>query len=510
MAAPQIEYWNSTGTAELTSLAFEVPTPGTPTAAQGVRIYNQKGGVDAETARNLRLVVLARAPGETYYLAAGRSYLDERWPEARIVGSVGDVVAIATAWTPLGAGGVLALPDLPKDAAVRVEVRLNVPMTGMDNGAPVALEILLRTFDQAAIPAGWGLSDAACDGVLAGIGDGSFSGIFVGGDVLEAGTPDNTVECLFFGGADAGIPYGIAPETLTLSNLDGNGAALAGGQSYINLLSVSVDGWTETKGAKGTSPEPPTLPAGEEAVAYVTVPFSAVITDAEIENVWVACRYKLTAAGLIGTLGPGQTLVDNSLQRHTYPQSLSFTASATNRVWQTRAGSPAVTTTATPPAPRALLLYEVDTDGSGVTAIRDRRIMVGPRSMRMVLAFLQEAMAEDDPSTLEMVDGNRDLLIDPEFPGAFALTDPGDTPTSGETRADLQFAAPGEAWASVFPDADSMPAVAWDADDPTASECQPTVCVIPARSRVRAVIDGVVTATSPPGGGAFILSGWVR
>ncbi len=509
MAAPVIRYYNALDTAELTSLTFAVPTPGTPTAGQQVHVWNQKGGTDAETARNLRLVVLARDPGETYFLAAGRPYLDGRWFEARLTGSVGGVVAIATAWTPLGAGAALALPDLPRDAAVVVEVRLNVPMTGAPEDGPIAIEAILRTFDQAAIPAGWGLSDATCDGVLAGIGDGSFSGLLVGADVAQAGTPDNTVEAPYFAGVDAGVPYGLAAETLTLSNLDGASASLASGQSYIALLSVSADGWTVTKGLKAASPEKPTLPAGEEPVAYVTVPFSAVITDAEIENSWSACRYKLTTAGLIGTLGPGQTLVDNSLQRHTYPQTVSLTASSTNRLWMTRAGTVAKTVTAAPPAPRSLLLYEVDTDGSGVTAIRDRRIMVGPRSMRMVLAFLQE-LAEGDPSTLEMVDGNRDLLLDPEFLGGVALTDPGDTPTAGETRADLQFAAPGEAWASVFPDADAMPAVAFDADDPTASECRPATCVIPARSRVRSVIDGVVTATSPPGGGAFILSGWIR
>lgn len=509
MAAPQIRYYNAADSAELADLSFEVPTPGSPTIAQEVHIWNQKDGEDAETARNLRLVALARDPGETYYLAAGRPYLDGRWIEARIIGALGDAIAVSTAWTPLGAGGALALPDLPRDSAIKIETRLNVPMAGTPEEGPVAIEVLFRVFDQPAIPTGWGLSDAGCDGVLSGLGDGNFSGILVGGNVAEAGTPDNTVEVPYVAGIDAGVPYGLAADSLTLSNLDGASAALASGQSYIALLSVSVDGWTVTKGLKGASPEKPILPAGEEPVAYVTVPYSAVITDAEVENAWTATRYKLTAAGFVGTLGSGQTLVDNSLQRHTYPQTVSLTASSTNWVWMTRAGTVAKTTTAAPPAPRSLLLYEVDTDGSGVTAIRDRRLMVGPRPMRMVLAFLQE-LAEGDLSTLDMVDGNRDLLLDPEFLGALALTDPGDTPTASETRADLQFAAPGETWASIFPDAAFMPAVAFDAADPIARECQPTTCVIPAGSRVRSIIDGVVTATSPPGGGAFILAGWVR
>lgn len=497
MATIDLQIYDATDTDPVTLLSFSGIGPG-PSTAQEIHVWNQKGSTGGDTVRNFRIGVLARRRGEPVFLAAGRPFLDERWLQVRRIGST------PSAWTPLGAGAALSMPDLPFNTFEPLEVRVNAPLTALDDD----VEFRLQFFNHAAIPAGWGLSEVAGDGVLSGVGDGAASALFIAANVTESGTPAATVEVPYLAGVDAGEPYGIAAQTIAVSNADGAAATLASGQAYWCLLTVGADGVTQTKGVKAVSASTvkPALPAGRQPLAYVLRQFDGIINTADIEQAWVQGRFKLTAAALLASLGPGEALVDNSLVLFTHSQPIALTASATNRIWMTRSGALAKTTSAAPATVRDLLLYEVVTDGSGVTSVVDRRPFIGPRAARLAMRF-GATLAVSNVSTVEVAADARDLLLDPERPLALALDGAG--ATSGSTRVDVKYSVAGASYVSIFPDTGSMPSIAYNAADPVvARACRPTVCRIPAGARLQSVVSAV-PGTAPTGATVVVL-GWTR
>jgi hypothetical protein len=508
MAAPLYRWYDSTGTDLVTSLTFTGIIPGAATDAQELWLYNGKGEGDRDAGRGLRLLVSARIPGGPAFLAAGEPYLDERWIEARVVGAVGEARVALTAWIALGSGAALPLLDLPTDSAHKVEWRVNAPASA--NIA--AVEVRIDVVDHPAIPAGYGLSDACPDGVLMGIGDGSFTALVVGGDVTESDTPADTIEVPYLAGIFAGIPLGVAAHQEALDDEDSAAAALVSGEAYRAYVTLAATGVEIVKGVKASSgsAELPALPAGYEPIADVLREFDGIINASDITQLRTAGRYAAVTSGLIVTLGPGACVVENAAIRHTFPTSITLTASSTNRVWMTRTGSLAKTTTAAPPTgnPRALLLYEFDADGSGVTATRDRRLFIGPRLRKMRFRWGGELMAGDG-SGAEGAD-SRDLYLDPERTAIAVLDDQGTGTTDDETRFDIKISEAGAAWESIFGDADDMLRIAHDAADPTTRTCRPVTLVIPAGSRVQWFVDDIPTGGNAPPGATGILDAWER
>jgi hypothetical protein len=170
-----------------------------------------------------------------------------------------------------------------------------------------------------------------------------------------------------------------------------------------------------------------------------------------------------------------------------------------------------VTTTAAAPSPGSLLLWEIATDGSGITATVDCRRFIGPEAHRFSFR-LGSTLVGDAVSAHDVNHAGADLYLDPERSVTVALDDFGSSAASGETRLDVQTSAAGGAWASgsIYAGDDDMPDVAWDATDPVVTEGYPDVLVIPRGARIRARVDGIPTGGTAPSGATVVVEGYSR
>src|SRR5690606_4510849 len=289
-----------------------------------------------ETARNLRLKALVRDPGETDYQANGREFVDGRYVEVRVKGGYNQNVQTSP-WVKLGAGSYLTLPELPNDAGVKLEIRVNSLLDASTDD----VEVLLRLHSSESEALATGHTESGPDGVLLGMGDGTRTYLL---KIGTAGTTANVVENP--GGADefvqvpdivaicAGEPFVTLEHLYELDDADGDAATLASGESYYALIYVSSAGVvTDVRGSKVPDPltedDKPDLPAGGIAIAYVKRAFDGVIENDDIENVWKEGAYSFRSSGLTATIGPGRSRVDNSITHHDYDQTVTLTDAAT-------------------------------------------------------------------------------------------------------------------------------------------------------------------------------------
>ena len=503
MSVPVFTWTDQTDAIAVGSLSFNA-IPGTPSAAQEVHLWNQQGGSTADTALNLALQVLVSDGSTSVFYASGKPAVDQLWIQAQILGVEGAAIGLPTAWTPLGNGAMLPLPDLPANSAVKLRLRVSAPASA---DPPSVVSVLWRILSSPVVPVGSGfVSDP--DGVLSGLGDGTFTGFLVGGVVTESSTPAATVEVPYLAGVVEGVPIAVAAITEALNANDGASVALAAGQEYQALLAIAASGLTVTKGvlaSAGTS-VPPGIPADVVPVAMVVRPFSAVIVNANITMLTQLSRFGISTSGLITTLSQGQARVGGNLARQTGTQQVTLTASTTNWLWIDSDGFVEATPTADRPSPLSSLIYELDTDGSSVTAIRDRRIFIGPSLRRLRLRF-NATLAAAAVSEPEVLEDPRAVMIDPERPATLALDDLGSGLTGGETRIDIQCSIAGGSWVSIFAIAADMLRVAFGATNPVTNSASPATVLLPAGSRIRARIDAVATGGSPvqPAGATVIL-----
>lgn len=505
MSAPDLAFYDSGDAAPIGTLSLSA-TPGTPGAATVLHLWNQKGGTTAETSRGGRLIVEARDPGETYWTGSGRQPVDERWFECRRTGATGTADPALDAWTPLGAGAWLRLQDLPVNSAIYLEVRLNIPMT-FPSTAPVTVEFHLTVDDRDMLAMGGGHSEDGQDGVFSGLGDGAFSALIRGGAVVPSSTPDSNVQVPYFAWIAAGLPYAAAASSTAISGSDGAAVALASGEEYIALLAASASGIVVTKGLKASagSAARPAVPAGQLPIAYVLRDFAGAIDSAHITGVAVFWRFPVTSSGLLATLGPGSARRDNFLVDLAYPRALpALTDGATNYVWLAGDG-PVVTTTADRPEPRALLLWELDTASGSVSAVRDRRRLIGLPPRRRLL--FSGALAAGNDSSQEVVEGPLPLLLDPDRPATLALADLGSGNTSGQHRVDVQVLADDGTPTSIYPDTGSMPQIAYNGTVPVTAISFPTTLVVAPGKRLRAHVSAIPAGGTAASGALLILGG---
>jgi hypothetical protein len=507
MTPPSLAWYDSTDATIITTLAL-TDIPGTTGAALELHLWNDNGGATpSETALNVRVLIMERNPGETYFVGSGRPLTDGRWVQARIVGSAGGVVAILTGWVAIGAGASIPLPDIPDNSSVKMQFRVVAPGTFMESTA-IEVTFSVQTTTSQAIGMGHTTDP---DGVFSGIGDAYATFLIVGGMAAPSGTPDNVVHLPYQAGVSAGVPWAVAATTETLSNTDSAAVALVSGEEYQALVTGGHGGLTVTKGLKATvgSSLTPALPAGAVLVANVTVPFSAAIDASRIVSLALLTRYGFSSSGLIATVGPGDGRVDNFITHTNFPQLASLTDASTNRLWLMNDGSIAVTQTAAPPVPGACLLWEAVTVAGAVTALTDRRLFIGPALRRLALRF-NAPLAAANLSTYEVNPESRALYLDPQRAAVLAVDDLGSGLTAGVSRIDLQVSDAGGAWTSIFPDAGSMLQVAYNSTNEVSGACAPAILTIPAGSRVRARVDAIPTGTTPPQGATVIIGGLVR
>ena len=517
MSAPILRWYNTSEVQIAAALSFTSVAPGTPSAAQEVWLINNKDGVDAETARNLRLKVLVRDPGETDYQADGREFVDDRYVEVRIKGGYNQNVQ-TTAYTKLGAGSYLSLPELANDEGVKLEIRANTTLDASTD----AVEVLFRIHSSESEALATGHTESGPDGVLLGLGDGSMSYLLKIGsptawaDLAENPSaaddqvfvPDVVAIC-------AGEPHVKLEHLYELDDVDGDAATLASGESYYALLYVDTAGAvTDARGSKVTDPltedDKPDPPADCVAtLAYVKRAFDGIIEDADIENVWSEGAYTFLHDGLTGYVGPGKSRVDNSITSHDYYQTVTLTDDATNYLWRQKDGSLAITTDGSKPSghPRARLDYVLTVAGGVVTATQDRRRFIGGAPLALHFRWDSTlAGGQQEFAVLYVPQGAR---LRPLRGVAVALDDQGSGTSSGATTFDFNYSYQGGSWTTLYTSQgseDRRPSIAYDATDCTDSDSQPEVVTFKGGIyRFRADVDAIPSGGTAPSGASAVL-----
>jgi len=372
MPDPVLKAYDSTDTSIVTTLTFASVLPGTPTAAQELHYWNDKGDVvSADTAKGVRLSVLARNQGDANFVGSGLEVLDTKAIEVRVIGVQGAAVDVTTGWTKIGTNADLSLPDIPKDSAVELEHRISMP-SGSDT-TTVEIAFKLSSVQATFVGRYHGLQN----GIRLGIGDGQSFGLAESDGVLEDGTPDDTVIIDDVAWIHEGIPYRLLNYNETINANDGDVAALASGESYYCALTLGAGTVTQTKGSKAADPltdaDKPALPADEAFLAWVVRSFDNIINTADITEAAAVTTpdfFGYSDSGLAASIGKGEAYVNGSLVETDSINQYTLTASTTTTIYLLEDGSlddnPGT-------AKRGMPLHYFVTDGSGVTAHTDLR-----------------------------------------------------------------------------------------------------------------------------------------
>lgn len=493
--------WYTTGGTLISTSQSLSALAGTPGTALQVQIWNNKGGAGADPLKNARLKGLFREPGQTPYESSGLEWADQRWIEARLTGGLGGLTISATDWKPIGAGKFLEIPQLDNDRGVSVEIRVSAPADAQSDSIEWAIRVAIATSE--ALPEG--ATEATPDGIYIGLGDADQTvHAYNGGNVVEnPGGADSNVQVQPAAWIAKGLAYAIRQQLV-------NVPAAAAGKARYDLLSLNTTGTvTRTAGSEVTPPltsaNKPALPAGHLALAYVNRDDTSAIQNADIENVAAVGLYAFSSSGLTATVGVGpMARVDNALCQNRASQSITLTASATNYVWLLRTGELAKTTTSAPPVARALLLHEADTNGSAVTAHRDRRFFVGYKPVQIRFEWLGTQVV--GTYRYAVLPSERAAQLVPLM-SIFAALGAQGNGTGGQTRYTVEVERSGS-WVDLWATAADRPSIAYNAAPPVNNPVAlfPDRFDLPSRCRLRAKATELPSgASSDPTDGVLIL-----
>ena len=492
MPAPVLTWYDSGDVAQATSLTF-APENGVATAAQTVHLWNDKGGTaGSDDATELHLTCYTRDQGDTTW-SQTHDAAAYGWVRCQAVGSGGPGAPVAhlTGLASVGLSRQLNLLDLPSDGYRSIEVSVLVP-AGVGTQAIEVLLVARYAEVSESLPDG--AFEAGGMGVRSGLGDTTASWIVTGGAITESG-----------GGADAnanvaavwwvheGIPLCIDKEAVALNQNDVTPAALTAGRAYWATLSLGAAGTvTVTKGAAAASASATkaAVPAGELPLGHVKVPYQAgtsVISTADItqaDRLFGGFAAVTSGASLSVTLHPGSALIGGRLVTISGTRSVTLGATDETWIWLTPAGATTTSLDAIAPVDRALLLYRMTTDGSGVTIARDCRSWIG-RPLHSLRMLQEGTLAANDYTNTIVYPGRTPGRVRPVAGLQWSLGDNG--ASSGSTKLDVEVSDAGGAWTSLFPSSattDLRPTIAHDSTDPT-SESTTETLTIPARCRLR-------------------------
>ncbi len=366
-----------------------------------VHVWNDKGNAAAQTVTNIMMQLYSESPtGSGTYVSEGVPPQDERWGRYRVVGydNTGDSAwsTPSTDWVSVGAFSGLPVASIPGDCAIYLEIKFHPPASADE--LQWRWNIKAWHTDRAiSLPAA---TSRQIMGIETGVGDYSNSHIVSGGAVTATGTPDDEVHVAAMHWVYQGKFYGSIVEDVTLNQDDGSAATLVATESYWAALTAGAGSVTTTKGDKAVAPVKPTPAAGEPFIKWVLVEYdtpNSKIETGDISGTPDWGRHNLTyTSGLTVDLHPG-TIIGNGSYRYSHDvQTLTVTASSTNRIWSTEAGLPEVTTTAAFPSSGSLgEMFDVVTDGSSVTSIVDKRQYAGQRDIIAITCDLSGGTGAD-------------------------------------------------------------------------------------------------------------------
>ena len=502
MPNPVLAWYEEDDSALASALSFS-PSNGTPTAEQTVHLWNDKDGTaTADLATGVLVTALTRDDGST----DGYSFEDDAaangWVEVKVVdqGGTDEPDPQATGWVPVGKNRYLSLRDIPSDGYHEIDVRINVP-AGV--GAQ-AKEVLIRaTYGAIAEPLADGFWHSGQQGVRTELGDPDSTILLSGGAVTASGSPDEFVTVATWHALHAGVPTCLVTDAVELNQTAGDGA-IGSGEYYWAVLSAKSDGTvTTTKSDTLTAPhdpdERPDCPAGEVLLADVAVDYDAgggaiAAADISVDRREYGCfALEYSAASLDVIASPVQAIVYGTLIRRTTGYDVTLAASDTSYLWLTPSGAVQATLDEIPPVDGSLMLWEATTNGSGVTAVVDRRRWLGGKQLQFSISGnLSASLASVHACVLT----GPGCYIRPIRGVEVSVGTTGDT--SGATTVDVEYSNAGGAWTSIWPSAgtvDLRPSIAYNAANPLTT-AQPETILLQPGARLRAIVDAIPGGTA--------------
>lgn len=483
--------------AELTTAPDWVKVPGQMTDPVRFFVINDYAdGSGADTAFDRAIVPQERVQGATEWQGSGLPMVDGRRVVVRVIDGYGGLEIAPTGWEPTGDGRPFRLPPLPSGQGVELEVALDVP----PGDPPTSTEIYVGVGRVRNTPLAQGLTEAAGNGVYTGLGDGESSALVTLGQITESSPTGPSVEVVGpWGWIFGGEPWSDHGQALTLDDTAADGTLSAGEAYWVLVHTQGASGLVITKGNKGADPlaqtERPGIPAGADPVAYIYRDSSGVISDADIEIVATLGLGLLSHSGLSAQLAPSSSLVANRWVEHQAPEQVTLGASATYHLWRLPVGETAITTDGSSPAPGSDLLYEIETDVSGVASTTRRAHWLGRDGA--LTWQLDGPLTGTRESVLRLPPGEPSRILPLVGEVSTVLLDLG-SPASGSTEIDIETADPSSyplAWSSILASPLSIP---WDTATGQASAI-PQALTLPAGHLIRCRLAGEVDATHPAG-----------
>lgn len=443
-------FYDSTDTSIVASLTFPLVSPGNVTPFQELHLWNNKGGVGAETIRNGRIRILAQEDALSPIVSQGLDILDYRAVQVRLIGGQGVGPFTPTGIRNVGAGAFFDFPELQNDEAVHLEFAL-APPAGFDQ--PNAVTIFFRVESERYQPLATGVFESSGSLIRLGIGDGDMNQILAFGDVEATGTPDDEVHFPDLVWIGEGDPFVLLAHAVALDNLDGDAVALDPGEGYVAIFAAAADGTiSEARGSKATLP----LTAEDDPIPPDGIPLTRVereedgsIEQADISNLsTIGGGGVVEIVGRVVTIGAVDAIIGTNRVRMTHESSVTAPPSTTSRLWVLPTGGLEAVDVADPrPDPRAAAFYEVTTDATSVLSIVDLRNF--GEQFSIAVPFRLPAPVANDAAEWFNASG-RSVFLRPLRGVAMRLTDdPG--AASGNWIGDVEKSIDGGAtWTSLF------------------------------------------------------------
>jgi hypothetical protein len=436
--------WTTDADVHVDALTFASVAPGSPSAWQDLRLWNDRTALGADTARAVRVSALAKPRGASVpYEASGVPVLNWRAIEVDVA---------AQGIRSLGVAAEISIPDIPAESFIAVRVRVKAPAGFSLDAADVLLRLADDPYEDlgSAAPSPGGLDLGF-----------PLTQIFEGGLVEPTGPTSDAVTVAAGAGQFVGR-LSAWPETeVTLGSLDGAAEALTAGQAYPALIVVDTDGPRVVKGLRVTSPPPsdsyPATPAGAYALAKAVQRFGEDVESADLTDLRVLGGFAVSAPGGLGLLvGPGASIVGTRRVRADIATSFTAEASVTDQILGLDEQRQVVSFDGVPPYPTEPLA-RYSTDGSAVTSYFDLRRVAGP--WRVGSAALPGLVAGEIAPILSALGGVEICPI------RGVVVSVGDDPatlanTSVDWVVEIEAFLAG-AWTSIYPD--GPPTIAFDA-----------------------------------------------
>jgi len=503
MSEPVLSWWSSDGSAVADPLSL-APVAGIATDAVALRLYNDKDGTAGSIdASELALSCMTCDQGSGLY-SFDDDVASNGWMEVRLVTN-----AVPGPWMAIGKNRWALLPDLAAEAHHVLEFRANVPV---GPGTSAKDLVLVPRYRETSEPLADGFLEVAAAGIVLGIGDSEESWLAFGGDIAPSGSPDDKVTVSARGLIASGAPAAALEEEVTLDQNDADAVALAAGELYVAGLTVAADGSvTATKSPKATAPWDPTndpaLP-DEPFLGWVQVDYDAgggAIGAGDIDQtarVFGAFALETSPASLSATVHPGRSISYGRRVVIRGKRAVSFGASVTSTVWLTPGAALVVNTTGLSPIAGSFPVYLVTTDGSGVTAVVDRRPFVSGRIVPVSMTIIDPAASDvvhwqspfDHP--LYLIPGRCMRMELHDDPATLAAV-------SGSWVGDVAVLDAGSAWSTLFPSFgtdDQRPTIPHDATARHDDSAIPEVLTIGPRGILRFEVAAIATGGTPASG----------